>query len=280
MAGARSSTLQVRNLSVAFQTDEEVIFANREITFDHDAGTWLSLMGHSGSGKTVLGRAIAGLLTGSPGIVQGTIAYRGANLLDALPRFVSEHRHNGTISFRKDVRRWQKAHWRNITQFARGHFAYIFQNPYDALNPYVPIRRHLEEAFLAGGTHPEELERSCIDLLVQLRLTPPARVLSCYPHELSGGMAQRVVVAMAMAQRASYIIADECTSSLDSTSVRVTLDLLHRLQTEEGCSVLFITHDEGLAQSFSHHMLRMERGALMSLNSYGQHGSGTSGSHP
>ena len=254
--------LEVRDLSVAFRTGAALIYANRDVSFEHEQGEWLSVMGPSGSGKTVLGRAIAGLTIGAPGIVKGTISFRGHNLLDTLPDFVLAYRNNGTGGFRKDVQRWQKRHWRNITMHARNQFAYIFQNPYDALNPYVPISRHLKEAFLAGGIPLDEIAEKSKELFVQLRLTPPERIVRCYPHELSGGMAQRVAVAMAMAQRASYIIADECTSSLDPASAHGTLDLLHQLQDERGCSVLFISHDAELAQSFSHRMLKMDRGEL------------------
>ncbi|TAK54216.1 MAG: ABC transporter ATP-binding protein [Bacteroidetes bacterium] len=258
--------IQVENLTVAFQNRAGIILPNDNITFSHCSGEWLGIMGPSGSGKSVLVRSIAGMVSGYPGIVDGNIFYHKQNLLEGLSEFCSYSRSNGTPgSVKKRYDAWQKRHWKNLSTFAPNAFTYIFQNPYDALNPYVSIKKHVEEAFLAGGVARADIQRESEKLLLELNFSEPARALKKYPHELSGGMAQRIVIAMALAQQSSVIIADECTTSLDPRSSKQTIDALHKAQEQRGCSLLFITHDVGLASEHSDRIIKMKEGKIIDI---------------
>ncbi len=218
-------------------------------------------MGPSGSGKSVLARSISGISTGTPGIIGGKILYRGADLLEGTSKHVRfERSASRIISVTKDQHRWMKSYRRNVSRYARNQFAYIFQNPYDALNPYFTVRRHCSEAFRAGGVSANAIEEASVDLLASLQIASPAATLKLYPHELSGGMAQRVVIAMALAQKTSVIIADECTTSLDPVSAVSTVEALQRARTVSGCSILFITHDEGIASTYSDRIMKFSKG--------------------
>jgi ABC-type glutathione transport system ATPase component len=130
------------------------------------------------------------------------------------------------------------------------------------LNP--PHRKEtIREAFRAGGTPSGEIRERSIDLLTTLQIAAPADTMKRYPHELSGGMAQRVVIAMALAQKTSVIIADECTTSLDPVSAVSTVEALQSARQSSGCSILFITHDEGIATTYSDRILRFDKGRFV-----------------
>jgi ABC-type glutathione transport system ATPase component len=260
---AGGTILAVENLSVAFHLKEGLVYANKEISFLHSSGEWLGLMGPSGSGKTVLARAISGLLTGIPGVVQGRILYRDNNLLHGLDEMVFKEKRNGSVVIKKNAYAWTKRHRENIARHSRNEFAYVFQSPFDALNPYFTVGQHMKEAFLAGGIPAAEIPAQGRELLASLRMSEPDRVLKSHPHELSGGMAQRVVIAMALAQRASYLIADECTTSLDPEATHSTIEALQKAREVNGCSILFITHERDLASAYCDRILRMHNGTVV-----------------
>lgn len=263
MATAPHNILSVDDLRVVFQTPGGFVLANNGISFDHGQGEWLGIMGTSGSGKTVLAKAIAGFPTGTPGIISGTIRFKGIDLLEGLLQHVRVTGMNGTVEkVKKDMRKWRKERRSNLVKFASNQFAYIFQNPSDALNPYFKIHKHLTEAYRAAGVPNDEIITRGQELLADLRLESPEAILGKYPHELSGGEAQRVVIAMALAQGVSYIIADECTTSLDPSASLSAIEALQRARKMHNCSILFITHDVGLAEAFSDRILRMEKGKI------------------
>jgi ABC-type glutathione transport system ATPase component len=257
-----TTLLRVEELTVAFQTSSGMLFANDDVSFSHNAGEWLGIMGASGSGKTVLAKAIAGLNIGKPGIIKGKMLFQERDLLSGLDIAIRTEQRNGTTLITKNSRRWMKTYQGNFHRNARNKFAYIHQNPADALNPYFAIRRHMAEACAAGGTKPPWFESQSIELFSRLRLGEPRKVLASYPHELSGGMAQRVVIAMALAQKAAYIIADECTTSLDPRSSQSTIEALQEARTG-GAAILFITHDKALATKCCDRILQMKQGQVI-----------------
>jgi len=264
-----SAILEVNSLTVVFETQRGFVTANEGVSFSQGKGEWLAIMGPSGSGKSVLAKTISGIFTGSPGVVAGRIAYKGSDLLDGIDRHVRLKKEGSRIvGVRKDQQRWEKVYRRNIARHAMNQFAYIFQNPYDALNPYCTVRKHLREALRAGGTAKGEIGERSIDLLTTLQIASPADTLKRYPHELSGGMAQRVVIAMALAQKTSVIIADECTTSLDPVSAVSTVEALQSARQTSGCSILFITHDEGIAVTYSDRILRFDKGRFVNGGSF------------
>lgn len=263
MSPAGDLILSVENLTVAFRQGRGVRFVNRDLSFTHGSGEWLAVMGPSGSGKTVLAKSICGLLLGNPGIVGGRILFRNSDLLEGLLPHGWEGRRNGEPVPPKDLRRWYRGLRRNMQAHARNQFAYIFQNPLDALSPYFTVGRHLREALRAGGEDAGDYRPIAAGLLGSLRISEPEQVLRRYPHELSGGMAQRVVIAMALAQRVSYLIADECTTSLDPPAAMSVYAALQRAREVSGCSILFITHDRQLAETYADRILVMRDGRFV-----------------
>ncbi len=262
--------LEVDQLTVAFTTQQGLIVANDNVAFSQARGEWLAIMGPSGSGKSVLAKSISGIFTGQPGVIGGKIIFQGNDLLEGLAESVHFTRADGRVDrVSKKSHKWAKRHRRNLSRYARNKFAYIFQNPYDALNPFFTVRRHLKEAFQAGGERRGDVDTRSIDLLTSLEIAAPKNVLKLYPHELSGGMAQRVVIAMALAQQTAVIIADECTTSLDPVSAVSTIEALQQAREVAGCSILFITHDLAIAETYSDRILKFERGRFVSSTEFG-----------
>ena len=265
--GFQEPLLTVEGLTVVFQTKAGYLTANNGVSFSQTKGEWLAIMGPSGSGKSVLAKSISGIMTGVPGIVEGRILFRGNDLLAGCAQSVAVSRKGDrVVSVSKNVRKWNKRYAANMRTYARNQFSYVFQNPYDALNPYFPVKRHLREAFRAGKKGGDRPDDRSVELLASLQIASPAETLKMYPHELSGGMAQRVVIAMALAQGTSVIIADECTTSLDPSSAVSTVEALQHARKESGCSILFITHDVGIAETYSDRILRFGGGQFLTTS--------------
>ena len=260
---ASSDALAVEDLKVAFGTAENLVLALKGVSFSQSRGEWLGIIGRSGSGKTVLAKTIAGLLTGSPGVTNGKVLFEGKNLLDGLEEYVSTPALNGSVSVNKRMHKWKKRMRANFELYAKNKFAYVFQNPVEALNPYISVEQHMNEAFAAGGVAKDKIREKGLELLASLRFTSPHNVLRSYPHELSGGMAQRLVVAMALAQGAALIIADECTTSLDLKGTNSAIESLQHARQMGEVSIMFITHDLYLAATCCDRVLIMNQGRLI-----------------
>jgi peptide/nickel transport system ATP-binding protein len=216
-----------RDLHVTFRRGGRDVHALRGVSLDIRAAEILGLVGESGSGKSVLGLSMLGLLPGNPR-TSGSMKVRGADMLHSTP------------AIQRRVRRID--------------LGAIFQDPMTSLNPTMKIGRQVIEA---AGT-PEEAER----LLAAVGIPEPRRRMSSFPHELSGGLRQRVMIAIAVAGNPSLIIADEPTTALDVTVQGQVLSLLRSLRDEIGCSVLMVTHDLGVAAQISDRVAVMYAGRL------------------
>ena len=217
----RKTVLAVDDLRVHFPTPQGDVHAVRGVSFTVEEGRIFGIVGESGCGKTVTGRAIMRLVPSPGRIVGGTILYHGENLL---------------AKSEPAMRR------------LRGrHIAMVFQDPSAALNPLFTVGRQLTGIMrrhrIATG---EAARRTAVELLGELGLPNPALIFDHYPHQLSGGMQQRVMLSMALAAEPDLIIADEATSALDVTIQAQILELLLKLQRERGLTMLFITHDLAL----------------------------------
>ena len=220
----------VADLAVMFRRDGRTVHALRGVSLDIAAGEILGLVGESGSGKSVLGLALLGLLPGHPQI-EGTVSVRGTDMLHGSPK---THR----AARRLDL-------------------GAVFQDPMTSLNPTMRIGRQVEEA--AGSS--ADAER----LLSAVGIPEARRRMSSFPHELSGGLRQRVMIAMAVAGDPALIIADEPTTALDVTVQAQVLKLLRGLRDEIGCSVLMVTHDLGVASQISDRVAVMYAGKLVEV---------------
>ncbi len=231
--------LSVVDLSTAFDTEDgEVIVVDR-VSFEIDAGETLGLVGESGCGKSVTALSIMGLLPKPAGrIVGGTVGFRGESLSDV-----------------------PMARLRRI----RGNrIAMVFQEPMTALNPVQRVGRQLAEAYAlhAPSASATAVQRRALELLEQVGIPAPERRMAEYPHQLSGGMRQRVMIAMALASRPEVLIADEPTTALDVTIQAQILELLRDLQRETGMAILFITHDLGVIAELCSRVVVMYAGRI------------------
>lgn len=232
--------LKVEELSCGFHTEGGYQRVVDRVSFAVAPGKTLGLVGESGCGKTVTALSVMGLLPRPSGIVES-----GRILLGG-----------------RDVARFSPDEMREV----RGRrIAMIFQEPMTALNPVHPIGRQLLEALRLYEPHadPNTLRRRAIELLEQVGIPAPAQRLREYPHQLSGGMRQRVMIAVAIAGRPEVLIADEPSTALDVTVQAQILDLLRRLQEERGMAMLFITHDLGVVAEICDSVLVMYAGRVV-----------------
>lgn len=219
--------LQVKNISVEFQTRKGVVRAVDDVSFSLDSGKTLGLVGESGSGKSVSAMSVLRLLDKNGKIASGEILF-------------DEQGGGKAVELTKLSEQKMRA--------VRGNqISMIFQEPMTALNPVFTIRRQLCEPFQIHRKMPKkEAEKEALKMLQAVQIPAPERVLKGYPHQLSGGMRQRVMIAMALACQPKLLIADEPTTALDVTIQAQILTLMKRLQKSSGAAVLLITHDLGV----------------------------------
>lgn len=231
----------IRNLQVSFQTKDGPVVGVKDISFDIAPGETVCVVGESGSGKSVSALSLMRLVEFGGGHISG-----GQLLFDRGP------------AGRLDMADTDPELARTI----RGNeIGMIFQEPMTALNPVFPVGKQLAEGLmLHKGLNTKEAEVKVLDLLRQVRIPEPERRLTQYPHELSGGMRQRVVIAMALACEPRLLIADEPTTALDVTIQAEILALIDRLKRETGTAVLFITHDMAVVAQMADRVVVMFRG--------------------
>jgi len=213
--------LQVKNLHTYFRTRAGTVKAVGGVSYDLRAGQTLGIVGESGSGKSVTAMSILRLLDANGYIASGEIRFRGKDLVTLPMREMYEIRGN--------------------------KISVIFQEPMTSLNPVFTVRKQLSEPFrIHQGMTGEQAAQKARDMLESVHIPNPDAVLRQYPHQLSGGMRQRVMIAMALACRPDILIADEPTTALDVTIQAQILRLMNELQRENGTAILFITHDLGV----------------------------------
>jgi len=233
--------LEVKDLKVHFFTDDGVVKAVDGVSFHIDKGETLAVVGESGSGKSVTSLAAMRLIPMPPGkIVHGEILFRGKDKVV------------------KDLTKLSEAEMRKI----RGNdIAMIFQEPMTSLNPVYTVGDQIAEAIVLhqGKSKKEALEMAA-DMLDLVGIPEPKKRLSNYPHQMSGGMRQRVMIAMALSCNPSLLIADEPTTALDVTIQAQILELMKKLQDEIGMSILFITHNLGVVAEMADRVVVMYGG--------------------
>jgi oligopeptide/dipeptide ABC transporter ATP-binding protein len=241
---ASDPVLDIRGLEVSFPTPAGRQAAVRGVSFEIGSGEIVALVGESGSGKSTTGLAIMGLLEGEGGAsVAGEIVLTGKS---------------GTP---QDLSRLPERALRSI----RGSdVAMIFQEPLSSLNPIYTIGTQICEAIRIHRSVPrKEARRGALEALTQLGIPSPSACMENYPHQLSGGMRQRVMIAMALACGPALLIADEPTTALDVTIQAQIIDHLRRLQSRTGMSILFITHNLGLVAEIADRALVMYAGQIV-----------------
>jgi len=233
------SLLEVENLVTRFHTRDGVVRAVDGVSFAVDAGETLGIVGESGSGKSVTAYSLLGLLPSPPGNVEGgTARFEGVDLLAGSP------------AERRAIR--------------GKRISIIFQDPMTALNPYMTVGRQVAEPVLRHERcSRNEARQRAVAMLQLVGIQDVAEGMNAYPHQFSGGMRQRVMIAMALVTHPRLLIADEPTTALDVTVQAQILDLIKRLQTELGMAVILITHDLGVIAATCDRVLVMYAGAIM-----------------
>ncbi|CAI9406089.1 ABC transporter ATP-binding protein [Nocardioides sp. T2.26MG-1] len=236
------SFLSVRDLRVHFPTIDGVVKATDGLSFDLERGKTLGIVGESGSGKSVSTSAILGLHRRTNAIVSGEILLDGVDLLK-----ISD----------EDMRR------------RRGRdVAMIFQDPLSAMHPYYRVGNQIAEAYRVHHDVSKKAARArAIEMLDRVGIPQPDRRVDDYPHQFSGGMRQRAMIAMALINNPSLLIADEPTTALDVTVQAQILDLLQDLQRDFDAAVMIITHDLGVVAEMAHDVLVMYGGRCVEYGS-------------
>jgi oligopeptide/dipeptide ABC transporter ATP-binding protein len=234
------SLLSIRGLEVAFDTERGPVAAVRGVDFELNAGETVALVGESGSGKSVTALSVMRLTSGR--VAGGQIDFRGTDLASL-----------------------SEAEMRRIRG---GQIGMIFQEPMTSLNPIFKIGRQIEEVLvLHRQLRPAEARQQALELLTRVGIPSPEARLDQYPHELSGGMKQRVMIAIAIACRPALLIADEPTTALDVTIQAQIMVLLRSLSSELGMALLLITHDLGIVAHFAERVSVMYAGKIVERGS-------------
>ncbi len=239
MTDAYTPILQVKNLKTYFKTDQGLAKSVDDVSFDLHPGRTLAVVGESGCGKSVTALSIMGLVPEPPGVkAGGQILFGGRDLLTVPQKEMRAIRGN-------DI-------------------SMIFQEPMTSMNPVFRVGRQIAAVLqLHKGLDKKAAHEEAIRLLGQVGIPVPERRVNNYPHEMSGGMLQRAMIAMALASDPKVLIADEPTTALDVTIQAQILDLLRKLQEERGMSILLITHDLGVVAENAHDVAVMYAGKVV-----------------
>jgi oligopeptide transport system ATP-binding protein len=232
--------LEVKDLSISFKTQHGILKAVREISFDLYKGETLAIVGESGSGKSVTSRAIMGLLAGNSIHENGSIIYDKKDIMlipeDAL------HELRGT------------------------KISMIFQDPMSSLNPIVRVGKQITETLILKLKMPKaKAKQRAIELMKEVGIPSPEKRYYQYPFQFSGGMRQRIVIAIALANDAEILICDEPTTALDVTIQAQILDVIKKLKQDRGLSVIFITHDLGVVANIADRIAVMYAGKIVEI---------------
>ncbi len=232
--------IDVKDLAISFKTQYGILQAIRGVSFDLRKGETLAIVGESGSGKSVTSRAIMGLLAGNSIYEGGSIMYQGRDLLK-LPEELFHEIRGSRISM-------------------------IFQDPMSSLNPIVSVGKQISEALIFKMGMPKEMaKKRAIELMEQVGIANAAVRYNQYPFQFSGGMRQRIVISIALANNAEILICDEPTTALDVTIQGQILELINKLKKDKDLSIIFITHDLGVVANMADRIAVMYAGKIVEI---------------
>lgn len=241
--------LEVKNLNVDFETDQGTVHAVRDISFSVGESEAVGIVGESGSGKSVTMYSVMGLLAANGKITGGSVAFKGNDITEqAYPN--------------------HKAYENYMNKVRGNEMSMIFQDPMTFLNPVVKIGKQITEVIKNHNKVSDaEAEKRAVELMRQVGIPSPEKRLNQYPHEFSGGMRQRIIIAIALACDPKLIIADEPTTALDVTIQAQVLDLIKEMKNRLESSVIMITHDLGVVASLCDRIIIMYGGKIVETGS-------------
>ncbi|MCI9037902.1 MAG: ABC transporter ATP-binding protein [Oscillospiraceae bacterium] len=236
---AKEPILSARDIEIQFTLRGKVLKAIRKCSLDLYEGETLAIVGESGSGKSVFTKSFLGMLDANGSIVGGSIMYNGTD-----------------ISKYKTEKEWMTIRGKKISM--------VMQDPMTSLNPLKKIGKQIQESIeLNQGIKGEQAKKMAIEMLAKVGIPDPERRANQYPHEFSGGMRQRVVIAIAVACRPQILVCDEPTTALDVTIQAQILDLIRSLQRELNMTVIYITHDLGVVANVADRVAVMYAGQIV-----------------
>ena len=234
--------LEVKNLHTFFKTRKGTVKAVNDVSYSLEPGRTVGIVGESGSGKSVSAMSILQLLDGNGYIADGQVLFEGQDLTKLTQQEMYEIRGN--------------------------KISVIFQEPMTSLNPVFTIKRQLSEPFMIHqGMNKKQAAQKALEMLHAVQIPNPEAVLRQYPHQLSGGMRQRVMIAMALACKPKILIADEPTTALDVTIQAQILRLMNELQRDNDTAIIFITHDLGVINEMADDVVVMYCGQVVEQTS-------------
>ena len=234
--------LEVKNLHTYFKTRKGIVKAVNDVSYTLEPGKTVGIVGESGSGKSVSAMSILQLLDGNGYIAGGEVLFDGRDLTKLTQQEMYEIRGNA--------------------------ISVIFQEPMTSLNPVFTIKKQLSEPFMIHqGMNKKQAAQKALEMLYAVQIPHPENVLRQYPHQLSGGMRQRVMIAMALACKPKILIADEPTTALDVTIQAQILRLMNDLQRDNGTAIIFITHDLGVINEMADDVVVMYCGQVVGQTS-------------
>ena len=232
--------LEVKNLAISFKTQYGILQAIRGVSFDLNRGETLAIVGESGSGKSVTSRAIIGLLAGNSIYENGEIIYQNRDLTK-LPEELFHEIRGSRISM-------------------------IFQDPMSSLNPIQTVGQQISESLIYKSGMPKDLaKKRAVELMQQVGITDAEKRYYQFPFQFSGGMRQRIVISIALANNAEILICDEPTTALDVTIQGQILELINVLKVERKLSIIFITHDLGVVANMADRIAVMYAGKIVEI---------------
>ena len=230
--------LEVKDLHTYFRTKKGIVKAVNGVSYSVEAGRTIGIVGESGSGKSVEAMSILRLLDENGWIESGEILFDGQDIT--------------------------KVSVNEMCKIRGNKISVIFQEPMTSLNPVFNVKRQLSEPFIIHqGMKKKEAEKKALEMLDAVQIPNPAAVMTQYPHQLSGGMRQRVMIAMALACKPKILIADEPTTALDVTIQAQILHLMNQLQRDNGTAIIFITHDLGVINEMADDVVVMYCGQVV-----------------
>lgn len=230
--------LRVRDLGVSFRSGGAESVASTGVSYDLAPGEILAVVGESGSGKSVSALALTRLLPPEPACtIRGSVQLEGSELVG-----LSEEA---------------------LTRIRGKRIAYIFQEPGTSMNPVYTVGFQIAEAVRTHRPEVKDVSATVVDALAAVGIREPARAAASYPHELSGGMLQRAMIAMALACDPKVLVADEPTTALDVTIQKQIMELLAKLRRERGMSILLITHNFGIVANMADNVMVMHQGRVV-----------------
>ena len=264
--------LEINNLTVCFYKDFIFLKAVDNVSFSIAKGEIHALIGESGSGKTITALSILGLIDSPPGIVGGHIHFDGSDILRGLDTNCKVTEDKGTIVSVEHSHKWHQAHQERLKKIRGNRIAMIFQEPLSSLDPFYTVGEQLSEVLLhwnlcSSQTEARELG---IEWLRKVAIKYPDRIFDYYPYQLSGGMSQRVMIAIALCSKPDLLIADEPTTALDVTIQQEIVFLIKELRETLNLTILFITHDMTLVKSIADNVTVLYKGRVLEKGTMGE----------